>query len=183
MAIDAFEDWIVKRLGDKLAAAIDNGILNGRGAETYNEMLGICADATVTTVSDDIDYEGLCKLMKSVKHKNNGKFVMNAATLWDKIAQIKDEEGRPIFMPNAEEGMAGRIFGYPVLEDSNCADNTVVFGNFKKYTLNFNKPIAIDRDESTDFRYGNTVFRGMTLVDGRVVNKNAFAVLKETQSA
>lgn len=121
--------------------------------------------------------------MSKLKFTNGAKVVMNSKTLWKKVANILDGSSRPVFMTSPVTGIDGKLFGLDVIVDDNCADDTIVIGNFKKYVANFSKQIEIAKDGSVDFRYGNTVYRALALVDGHVINKNAFVVLKETVSA
>lgn len=187
MAIDAFEAYIVKKLADKMAIAIENAILNGTGTgqpkgilkETYN-----ATNSVNYTKGGKPAYEDFAKLVGLLRagYKPGAKFVVNSKTLWNDIATIVDGENRPLFVPNVNEGFAGRILGIPVIEGEYMADGQVLLGDFDKYTINFNKGIEIVTDTSADFRAGNVVYRSMALLDGKVVNTEAFVLLKESAS-
>lgn len=184
MSIDAFETYIVKKLSDKLAIAIENAILNGDG---NGKMKGILTETGITKITypngSAPTYASLCKMMANLKsgYKPNAKFVMSAKMLWENIATLTVGD-KLVFLPDPTGEFAGRIFGRPVIEDDYISDKKILFGNFTKYTINFNKPIEIKVDESAEFRKGNKVYRGMGLLDGKTVNTEGFVILDEAEA-
>lgn len=181
MTIDAFEDYIVKKLSDKMAIAIENAILNGDGT---GKMKGILTEAIETLkYSGNLSFDVLCKLMALLKsgYKPNAKFVVSSKTLWEDIATIT-VGNQLVFLPDPTGEFAGRLFGKPVIEDDYLGDCKILFGNFKKYTINFNKSITINSDESVEFRKGNKVYRALALLDGKTVNTEAFVLLDKEET-
>lgn len=183
MSVDAFEDYIVKKLADKMAIAIENAILNGTGSGQPKGILTETLEKVTYAKNGSPTYKNLCSLMAKLKsgYKRNGKFVMSSEMLWDNIAQIT-VGNQLVFLPDPTGEFAGRLFGRPVIEDDFVPAKKILLGDFKKYTLNFNKATEIDDDTSVEFRKGNKVYRGMALVDGKVVNTEAFVVLDEAAS-
>lgn len=183
MSVDAFESYIVKKLSDKMASGIENAILNGTGdgqpkgilVETYNETNSV----SYTTAMGYDDFADLLGLLKA-GYKPGAKFTVNGKTLWGQIAKIKDEEKRPLFIPDVRDGFAGRILGIPVIENEFMPDDKVLLGNFSKYTINFNKGIDIATDTSVEFRKADKVYRSMALLDGKVVNQEAFVLIQKS---
>ena len=49
-------------------------------------------------------------------------------------------------------------------------------------TINFNKSITINSDESVEFRKGNKVYRALALLDGKTVNTEAFVLLDKAET-
>ncbi len=183
MTIDAFETYIVKKLSDKMAIAIENAILNGTGS---GQPTGILAETLETVEYENAGtptYANLCALMAKLKsgYKPNSKFVMSAKMLWENIATIT-VGNQLVFLPDPTGEFAGRIFGRPVIEDDYISDKKILLGNFEKYTINFNKAIEITDDNSIEFRKGNKVYRAMGLLDGKVVNTEAFVLLDEAEA-
>lgn len=183
MTVDAFEAYIVKKLADKMAIAIENAILNGTGSGQPKGILTETLETVIYTKNGSPTYKNLCSLMAKLKsgYKKNGKFVMSSEMLWDNIAQIT-VGNQLVFLPDPTGQFAGRLFGRPVIEDDYVPAKKIVFGDFKKYTLNFNKETEISDDSSVEFRKGNKVYRALALVDGKVVNPEAFVVLDEAAS-
>lgn len=90
------------------------------------------------------DFTGLLAQLEPA-YQDGAVFTMTNNTLANQVLNIKDTNGRPIFLPfldGGESGFAGTIFGYPVkinqyLQNFGTAGNIVVqFGNFEAgYTL------------------------------------------------
>lgn len=183
MTISAFENWIVKKITERMAMAIENAILNGTG---NGQPKGILKETIKTLQSAEkgkITYEDLCNMMANLKagYKKGSAFVVNTQTLWKDIATVKVGDNL-VFVPDPTGEFAGRIFGKPVIEDEFIEEGKILYGLFSKYTINWNENVNVTSDDSAEFRSGNRVYRGMALVDGKTVNKEAF-VLMEKQVA
>ena len=183
MTITAFENWIVKKITERMAMAIENAILNGTG---NGQPKGILKETIKTLQSAEkgkITYEDLCNMMANLKagYKKGSAFVVNTQTLWKDIATVKVGDNL-VFVPDPTGEFAGRIFGKPVIEDEFIEEGKILYGLFNKYTINWNENVNVTSDDSAEFRSGNRVYRGMALVDGKTVNKEAF-VLMEKQAA
>ena len=183
MTISAFENWIVKKITERMAMAIENAILNGTG---NGQPKGILKETIKTLQSAEkgkITYEDLCNMMANLKagYKKGSAFVVNTQTLWKDIATVKVGDNL-VFVPDPTGEFAGRIFGKPVVEDEFIEEGKILYGLFSKYTINWNENVNVTSDDSAEFRSGNRVYRGMALVDGKTVNKEAF-VLMEKQAA
>lgn len=181
MSIDAFETYIVKKLSDKMAIAIENAILNGNGKGQPKGILQETLEKVEYSKGGTPTYANLCSLMAKLKsgYKPNSKFVMSSKMLWENIATIT-VGNQLVFLPDPTGEFAGRIFGRPVIEDDYISDKKILLGNFEKYTINFNKAIEVTSDESVEFRKGNKVYRALGLLDGKTVNTEAFVLLDES---
>lgn len=180
MTVSAFENWIVKKLTDRMAMAIENAILNGTG---NGQPKGILKEKITTLESNQagkFSYEDICKIMANLKagYKRGSAFVVNTQTLWNDIATIKLGDNL-VFVPDATGEFAGRIFGKPVIEDEFIGEGKILYGLFNKYTINWNENVNVTSDDSAEFRSGNRVYRGMALVDGKTVNTEAFVLMSK----
>ena len=180
MTISAFETWIVKKLTERMAIAIENAILNGTGS---GQPKGILKESITTIQSEavgKISYADICNIMANLKagYKRGSAFVVNTQTLWKDLATITVGD-KLVFVPDPTGEYSGRIFGKPVIEDEYIPEGKILYGLFNKYTLNWNEPINVTADDSAEFRSGNRVYRGMALVDGKTVNKEAFVLLEK----
>ena len=180
MTVSAFENWIVKKLTDRMAMAIENAILNGTG---NGQPKGILKEEITTLESNEagkFSYEDICKIMANLKagYKRGSAFVVNTQTLWNDIATIKLGDNL-VFVPDATGEFAGRIFGKPVIEDEFIGEGKILYGLFNKYTINWNENVNVTSDDSAEFRSGNRVYRGMALVDGKTVNTEAFVLMSK----
>lgn len=180
MTISAFENWIVKKITERMAMAIENAILNGTG---NGQPKGILKETIKTLQSAEkgkITYEDLCNMMANLKagYKKGSVFVVNTQTLWKDIATIRVGDSL-VFVPDPTGEFAGRIFGKPVIEDEFIEEGKILYGLFSKYTMNWNENVNVTSDDSAEFRSGNRVYRGMALVDGKTVNKEAFVLMNK----
>lgn len=91
-----------------------------------------------------INLDSLSQLMYAVPTPSfvNGKFYLHQ-TILGAVSRIKDNEGRPIWMPSVNGPMSGTLFGRPyeivqVLPDLNTAeegDALVIYGDLRYTTL------------------------------------------------
>ena len=180
MTVSAFEGWIVKKITNRMAMAIENAILNGTG---NGQPKGILTEKITTIESAKagaFEYEDICNIMANLKagYKKGSAFVVNTQTLWKDIATIKVGDNL-VFVPDPTGEYSGRIFGKPVIEDEFIGEGQILYGLFDKYTINWNENINVTSDDSAEFRSGNRVYRGMALVDGKTVNTEAFVLMKK----
>ncbi len=183
MTVSAFENWIVKKITDRMAMAIENAILNGTGNGQPKGILTENITKLESNEKDKFGYEDICKLMANLKagYKKGSAFVVNTQTLWNDIATIKIGDNL-VFIPDATGEYSGRIFGKPVIEDEFIGEGKILYGLFDKYTINWNENINVTSDDSAEFRSGNRVYRGMALVDGKTVNTEAFVIMEKKAS-
>lgn len=180
MTISAFENWIVKKITERMAMAIENAILNGTG---NGQPKGILKETIKTLQSAEkgkFTYEDICNIMANLRagYKKGSAFVVNTQTLWKDLATIRVGDNL-VFVPDPTGEFAGRIFGKPVIEDEFIDEGKILYGLFNKYTINWNENVNVTSDDSAEFRSGNRVYRGMALVDGKTVNKEAFVLMNK----
>lgn len=177
MAIDAFESWLVARLANKIAKAVDAGILNG-GGSTSGECLGIAVtkateDGTYTkTTCKWTDITKIIGALKTEYHKN-ASFVMQRTFFFNRILGLTNSQGNPVVVIDPQAPGKYNLLGYPVIIDDNVASGDVFFGDLKAYKFNFAQAPEIKYDDSTAFRTGSRVYRAMALADGKLGDANA----------
>ena len=186
MSIPAFQTWLVNKLAAKMEAAICAAIVNGAGSSTVPQGVGQCGITTSTAIAGAT----LAKLsafmggLKSAYHKG-AVWVMSSENFFTYVLPLASDSNGYL----VQDGIGYRLLGHRVILDDNCdnckfksgstaeaanADH-VIFGNFKEgYVFNFGEGIQIEADQSVSFRSGSTVYRGMALCDGAVVDKDAF---------
>lgn len=186
MSIPAFQTWLVNKLAAKMEAAICAAIVNGAGSSTVPQGVGQCG----ITISTAIAGATLAKLsafmggLKAPYHKG-AVWVMSSENFFTYVLPLASDSNGYL----VQDGIGYRLLGHRVILDDNCdnckfksgstaeaanADH-VIFGNFKEgYVFNFGEGIQIEADQSVSFRSGSTVYRGMALCDGAVVDKDAF---------
>ena len=177
-AIDALEDYIVSKLAKKFAQAFDYDILNGEGTLGAKGILKILTPIETQSVNT-LTYDDICTLFGklSAAAKKGATLMMSTETLYTKVATIKDDVKRPIF--NVE---TNKVLGREVVECDDVPNGTIIFGDFSQYMFNWNKELEITKSGEAAFKSGDTVFRGLALVDGDLADLGAMKVLKIKES-
>jgi len=180
MAIDAFENWLVARLANKIQKAVAAGIMAGTGSAQATGLSSRTADGTYTKAG--ITFSDVMKIIAALptEYAAGASFVMSRASFYGNVLNIQDSSKHPIVVADAQAPAKFNILGYPViLEDA--AGTDIYFGDLKEaYKFNFAKAPTVARDESVAFRSGSTVYRAMALCDGK---PTGVGVVRFTQAA
>lgn len=179
MAIDAFEEWLVNRLANKIQRAVAAGIMTGTGSSQATGLSKRAADGTYTKA---ITYSDVMAIIAKLptEYAANASFVMSRASFYGNVLNIQDTAKHPIVVADVQAPAKFNILGYPViLEDG--AGTDIYFGDLKEaYKFNFAQAPTVKRDESVGFRTGSTVYRAMALCDGK---PSGVGVVRYTQAA
>jgi HK97 family phage major capsid protein len=192
MSIERFIPYITSLLAEKMGAALAAGIVNGKGkpgtTDTFKpEPKGIVtaieAEANtpqiVTYDANGIVYDTLADAMAKIKsaYKTGAAIYADSATIWGKLAQIKDANGRPIFIADATGNGVGRIFGILVKEEDGVDEGEVLIGNVRNgYAANVNENMTIYTEDHVKARY--TDYMSYAIIDGAPLTTKAFALIK-----
>ncbi len=183
MAIDAFEAWLVAKLGEKMQKALDNAVFNGTGS---NQPTGICkavAEATGTFTKVKATYADLVNIIAKLPSgpAKNAVFAMPRTLFFTDVLGIEDKNGQPVCHADVESPAKYNILGFHVILDDNIPADTILFGDFKAYKMNLAKAPVISSDDSVGFRTGTRVYRSLALADGKLASAAAF--VKFTRAA
>ena len=166
MAVDAFENWLVSRLSNKIQRAVAHSIMAGTGSSQATGLSKRTADGTYTKV---ITYTDIMTIIAKLptEYAAGASFVMSRASFYGNVLNIQDTAKHPIVVADVQSPAKFNILGYPViLEDE--AGTDIYFGDLKEaYKFNFAQAPTVKRDESVGFRTGSTVYRAMALADGK----------------
>lgn len=193
MSIDEFIPYIQTKLAERMGKALAKAILKGKGhagsGDSHKDQpLGIVTslkaeEGTQQVVTyTTLDYDTVTQIMSKIKKYSNGSFFYaNNDTIWLGLAQIKDQNGRPIFVPDSATGGVGRLFGKLVKEDDSLGKDELLLGNISKgYAMNINEKTTLHRDEQMKKR--QTEFMTYSIVDGTPITNKAF-VFAEKKAA
>lgn len=132
-SIDAFEAWLTQHLADRIMVAKERQI-RARLDGTAPEGGSIVSNAGIDEANmlTDLEYtdEAISTIMAKLKGRGEKVVYANGATIWSKLALIKDGDGRKLFVPNSmgDPLVQGRIYGAEVKQDDEIPENTVYFG-------------------------------------------------------
>lgn len=199
MAIEEFIPYIKNELGERVGVALGTAVIKGKGKpgeldEFLPEPLGVetalAAESNtpqVVTYNPDastpvpLTYAKVTEAISKVhsSYLAGCAFYANNATIWTQLANIVDENGRPIFIPDTTAGGVGRMLGFVVKADAGVTTNNVVFGNpGRAYVMNTNEPMGLATEEHVKAR--TVDYAAYTIVDGAPLDTKAFALIKKS---
>ncbi len=190
MAMEEFIPFIQNELAERIGAALGTAIAQGAGPSSNpREPEGIetalLAEAGTPQVvtyddTDKLTYDKITEAIAKIhsSYLNGSSIYANNATIWTKLATLKDNEGRPLFIPDVTSGGVGRMFGMVVKPDAGVSAGSIIIGNaYEGYIMNTNEPMSIATEEHVKAR--TVDYAAYTIVDGAVVDTKAFALIKE----
>lgn len=193
MAIDDFIPYIQRKMAKKMGAAIGYGVIRGQGSadKARREPRGVVTvllaeegTPQVVTYTGVPSYENIIDTMSRVgsEYSRGLCIYANNRTIWTKMANIKDQNGRPIFIADAINGGVRHILGIPVKEEDGLEDGEMLVSNAHDgYHANINKELSMMTEEHVTKRY--TDYAGYAILDGDVLDTGAHVLLKEASVA
>lgn len=201
VALQMFEEEIVRIMTEAYVEAMDKGIIAGTGA---GQMLGILKDTRVTEQTGHIieftaeqfgDWAQWRKRLFSViplSKRGKGEFIFTASTVESNLLTMKDANNRPIFKETAELNVGesatdGRFYGREVtmvepdiVADFDTAGSGDVVGVYwipDDYAINTNLAFGMKRYFDED--KNEWVNKGLTIVDGKILDPSGVYIIKK----
>ena len=177
------DDYVTRKLARAIALGLDLSILKGTGS-TYKQPDGILPKLTSTHISE-ADISKLVNIVKKLALIDTGEdsigeiaAVMKRSTYYNRFVEFSinvDSSGTVVGkLPNLTNP---DICGLRVVFNNNMDDDTVLFGDFDKYTLVERESIVIDKSEHAKFSEDQMAFRGKGRFDGKPTKPNAFVAV------
>lgn len=188
MSMDDFENYIVEKMAKKMGAALGYAAVQGKGKPTATEHkpepLGVATalqtdgnEMRIVEYTTAPTYANLTALFSKVKSSYKKTVYATNDFIWSVLANIKDKNDRPYFIPDTTAGGVGRLFGAVVKEDDSVPADMLLLGDASAYTMNFNEDITLDTEENKKKR--TTSYLGYAIADGAPEDLDAFALLKK----
>lgn len=201
VALQMFEDEIVRIMTEAYVEAMDKGIIAGKGA---GQMLGILKDTRVTEQTGHIieftaeqfgNWEQWRKRLFSMiplSKRGKGEFIFTASTVESNLLTMKDANNRPIYKEAAELNVGesatdGRFYGREVtmvepdiVADFDTAGSGDVVGVYwipDDYAINTNLAFGMKRYFDED--KNEWVNKGLTIVDGKILDPSGVYIIKK----
>lgn len=189
MAVADFIPYIIKELGERVGVALGVSVARGtgtgqpRGIETAllaqaqtPQVVGYDPEATTP---DPLSYgkvtAAIGKLHSS--YLNGAAIYASNGTIWGELANLMDDNGRPLFIPDVTSGGVGRMFGLVVKPDAGISAGSVLVGNASQgYVFNTNEPFSVVTEDHAKKR--ETDYVAYAVVDGDVKDEQAFALIR-----
>lgn len=181
MAVSEFIPFIQREIASRMGVALATAVAKGTGTNQPKGIVTVLnAQAGKPQVNEyeTLAYEDLTNAVSRIHSSLLGGVAIYASngTIWNTLANLKDGEGRPLFIPDVTSGGVGRIFGYTVKADGSLSEGDVLFGNADKgYILNTNEALKMVTEDHAKPRETDYVAYG--IYDGDVYEPQAFALL------
>lgn len=192
MSTPAFLNYLSTELADRMTAALGAGVTQGQGPTggTNPEPTGVVTQLKKTTTqvvsytAGALTYADITAAISKIHSKlyTGSAVYANQKTIWTVLANIKDSNGLPIFIPDASLGGVGMLFGLPVKADAGFKDGEVLIGNAAKgYVVNENEAMSITMDNRAKAR--TTDYVAYLITDGGVADERAFGLLAPAEES
>lgn len=201
VSLSLFESEITKIMIEAYVKAMDEGIFWGTG---NGQMLGIFNDPRVTNVvefsaAEFADWKAWRKKLFAtipLSLRGKGEFVFPASTVESNLMTMEDGVGRPLFreatdLTFTDSSTFGRFFGRDVtlvepdvigdFETASAGDIIGLFWVPTDYAINTQLQFGMKRyfDEETN----QWVNKGLTIVDGKMLDTKSCYIIKKKASA
>ena len=167
-SIQAFEDWMVRHIAERIGVAKEARILSQLNDATY----GIDSDNIATGVeATDANIRAKLGLVRGTGAK---VLYANAYTIWNILAGINDGAGNKAFIPSpqADPVTKGVVYGYTVKEDNNLANKVIYAGAPSLILANNFEELFINR--AMDPKTFEDIVAGYSLFDAGLENPLGF---------
>lgn len=185
MAMSDFIPFLQRELGRRMGYAKARAFVKGVGDAKYPEgvITHLLAEAgtpqrVTYAAATGLTYDKLTEAMSKLRSSamRGAKIYANNGTAWTVLATLKDNDGRPLFVPDVTSGGVGRIFGLPVMEEDALDAGEILIGNMAAgYKENISEPMKLVTEQHAKPR--KTDFVGYEVHDGGVSDAKAFAYI------
>lgn len=184
MAIADFIPFIQRELAERMGSAKAKAFVRGKGDAKYPQGVITAIEAEESTPqkvaykADGLTYKDITAAMAKIKsgYVSGSKIYANNTTIWGTLANVMDEQGRPLFIPDVSAGGVGRIFGIVVKEEDAMNDGEILIGNMAAgYKENISEAMKLVTEQHAKAR--TTDFVGYEVHDGGVIDEKAFAYM------
>lgn len=171
MSIDAFETFLVNEISTRIGAALAKDAITQIKTDydsTHN--------AVTTAAVDDMAYTDIAAAFAKLKNANGNIVVYGTnATIFNRLVGMVDDNGRPIFQMNANEGARGTLIGAPVKVEDALSDDELLIGYPANVVGNMIQDIMVENDR--DIKKHVITYAGYARFECKLVAANSFALL------
>ncbi len=190
MAVNAFEDWLTTMLAEDIAEKIEDMIINGSGTDTAK---GVKFAATYTDGSNAVEYTNggtitYDEIQEAIgylpsRYDKKAKLLCNKKFIFNQLAKIKDDQKRPIFVPNMNQNVPMNVMGYDIIVSDKVANGEAYLGDFTKIVGNLSQDVKVESSTQSGFLNNSIDFRGTALFDCDCALSDAFIKISEAEAA
>lgn len=182
------DDYVTKKLARAIAIGLDKAIIVGEG-ETKKQPVGIVTSLNASH-KVEVDAGGkLIDIVKPIGLIDTGEdavgeivAVMRRPTYYNHLLEYSintDQSGNVVGkLPNITNP---DMLGMRVVYNNFVPENSILYGDYKQYTLLQREAITIGKSEHYKFKDDQTTFLGKGRFDGKPVKADAFVLVTITQ--
>ena len=167
MAIDAFEDYLITKIAERLGAKLAADIV----AKIKEKM------NAANKIATGVTYANVCAGFGALKRVGSVVIYGTRETIFNKIVGMVDSQKRPIFQQPITASAAGVLLGATIKYEDAMGTGELMIGDPKKYLQNVVAPITIENGKDLDNH--KVVFSGYTCQEGTLTDDKAFALVTE----
>ena len=171
-----------ERIGRSEAAAFATGTGSSQPqGVTVGSSAGVTAASTTAITINEI--MGLINSVDAA-YQPTSSFMLHQ-TVWTYLLKLQDSTGRNLIPMNYGDGIAPKIWGYPVVINNNMSSAittgliTALFGDFSKFYIRDAGPLEVKRSEEFLFTSNTTAFLAVGRRDSKVVQSAAIKRLTQ----
>lgn len=167
MAIDAFEDYLITKIAERLGAELAKDIVANIKAQMN----------TANKSAAGISYATVCAGFGALKRVGAVIVYGTRETIFNKIVGMVDGNKRPIFQQPITAAAAGVLLGATIKYEDAMGAGELLIGDPKKYLQNVVAPVIIENAKDLDNH--KLTFSGYTCQEGALTDDKAFALVAE----
>ena len=171
-----------ERIGRSEAAAFATGTGSSQPqGVTVGSSAGVTAASTTAITINEI--MGLINSVDAA-YQPTSSFMLHQ-TVWTYLLKLQDSTGRNLIPMNYGDGIAPKIWGYPVVINNNMSSAittgliTALFGDFSKFYIRDAGPLEVKRSEEFLFTSNATAFLAVGRRDSKVIQSAAIKRLTQ----
>lgn len=173
MAIDAFEDYLVQEIGQRIEKALADHIIT-----TLKDSEKGIATANVVETTAGLTIKDVLTGLGSLKNVGNTYVYANRADIYGDIALLANEKQSVNFITDLSTGVKANLLGNAVKQEDSLAKGEVLILDANQFVLNVVSELEILRDR--DITTGDHTIAGHLLAEGALENPYAGALIKVT---
>lgn len=190
MSLEEFIPWLKFAIAEKVSNKMAYCYFNGKGVASDGDDFKSQPTGVITALKfenntphvisvSSVTYDSITTLIGTMKssYAKTSKLYANHQFIWFTLANIKDNNNRPIFIPNPSDSGVGKVLGYEVVEDSAMPDNTLLLGDFTHYyRCNIQEDLSVHTQDNVKERATN--FMAYAIIDSKPKTTSAFVMLE-----
>ena len=177
------DDYVTRKLARAIALGLNLAILKGTGSSD-KQPTGIIPSLSVSHKTE-ADVSKLVNVIKKISLIDSGDdsvgeivCVMKRSTYYNRFLEFSintDSAGNVVGkLPNLSNP---DILGLRVIFSNNMDEDTVLFGEFDKYTLVERESVTVSKSEHVKFTEDQMAYRGVARFDGKPTKPDAFVAI------